>query len=797
MKSVFVIDDNGQGMKGAQALLREHGYSVAEVETAPGHESEFYRFALDRACVQAFCVSHDQRIMYVNDSACRALGYTREELMRMSVPDIDPHYPGDRGQSFSECWDKLRETGSARFETYHRAKDGRVYPVEIHSNFFEFVGGEYTCAFATDISDRKRAEEKFRLLTESSPNGIILIQDERIVYANPAAIRMSGYAREDLSGMKFWKFIHDDFRDVARARALTRQQGRPLSDRQEYRLVGTAGKDSWVMATSVTMEYEGRPAVLVTFVDITETRRAQEALRESETRLKMAMEIAKLVQWEYDVSTATFRLDNVLYTLYGTSEDRETGISMPLEVFARKFVHPDDYSLVMKEIERSVAGVDGKKTGQMEHRIIDSEGEERTFFVRYRVISNRDGQITGLRGASQDVTEVKRAELKKKNLEVQLYQAQKMEAVGQFAGGIAHDFSNVLSAIMGFAEIMVMKMEDGNPFLHYVRQILASAERAADLTHGLLAFSRKQGLNIRPFDVRGIVDGVKKMLRRLIPEDIDLRIATDSTEMTVMADKGQIEQVLMNLVTNARDAMPQGGSLIIGVESFFMDETFYNEHGFGIPGMYARISVEDTGRGMDETTRERVFEPFFTTKAPGKGTGLGLSIIYGIVKQHKGFITVDSSPGQGTIINVYFPLVDPVKQVLSEMVKFEPVPGGVETILLAEDDDLVRQLNRTILEEAGYSVVEAVDGREALSSFKELQSNVDMLVTDVIMPNMDGKMLYEEVLKIRPDMKVLFMSGYSTDILDGRAVFDCDVNFMAKPAKPTEFLKKLRKIIDG
>jgi two-component system, cell cycle sensor histidine kinase and response regulator CckA len=254
----------------------------------------------------------------------------------------------------------------------------------------------------------------------------------------------------------------------------------------------------------------------------------------------------------------------------------------------------------------------------------------------------------------------------------------------------------------------------------------------------------------------------------------------------------------MNLVTNARDSMPMGGVLTIEVDFAFIDEGFIKTHGFGIPGRYARIGVEDTGCGMDEETREKIFEPFFTTKMVGKGTGLGLSIIYGIIKQHNGFITVDSSPGRGTTFCVFLPLVAQEKQGLSERLRPElaPAPGGSETILLAEDDDVLREMNRAILEEAGYTVIEATDGREALDIFKVRGSSVDILVTDVIMPNMDGKRLCEEIMGIRPAMKVLFMSGYSTDILDGRGVADDGINFIPKPVMPSELLKRLREILD-
>jgi PAS domain S-box-containing protein len=922
MKSVFTIDDNGHGMEEVRAFLRERGYSATESSPESSAELRFTRFAIDCASVQVFWLTHDQRIIYVNDAACRALGYAREELTRMSVSDIDPYYPGPENSEVTELWPKFRETGHNRFETYHRAKDGRIYPVEIQPNRLEFEGGEYSCCFVTDISERKKAgealrmsqfivdkasigiyrgqedgrilyanehsarmlgytreelcsmtffdiipaldekswkeyrrrlraegfkkleavhrrkdgttfpvevtvnylefgenpfscsfaqditerkktegalresEKKFRLLTETSPNAIIVIHGERIVYANPAATQLSGYTEEQLRVMEFWNFVHEDCRDVARERLLAHRRGEPVSSRYEYRIISSQGEDRWVMASGVPMDYEGTPAILVTFTDITEAKRAEEALRESEARLKLAMDMASLVQWEFDAATGMFRFDDQFYTLYATSTAREGGTLMSAESYVRKFVHPDDIPAVITFIERSLSNKDRTSIAQMEHRIIRADGEERFISVRVEVIRDREGRVIKTRGANQDITERKRAEEVRNNLEAQLHQAQKIEAIGQLAGGVAHDFNNILTAIMGFAEVTAMRMEQGNPLQHHVKQVLAAAERAADLTRGLLAFSRKQILHIRAVEVHEVVDGVKKMLRRLIPEDIDFRVKTSATGMVVMADKGQIEQVLMNLVTNARDAMPTGGVLAIEAGSDFIDEGFIKTHGFGIPGRYARIAVEDTGCGMDEETREKIFEPFFTTKMVGKGTGLGLSIIYGIVKQHNGFITVDSSPGRGTTFSVFLPLAGQEKQEPSEMRRPESATGGTETILLAEDDDVVREMNRAILEEAGYTVIETADGQEALDRFKERPSRVDILVTDVIMPNMDGKRLCEEILGIRPDMKVLFMSGYSTDILDGRGVSDDGINFMPKPVLPSELLKRLREILD-
>jgi len=640
-------------------------------------------------------------------------------------------------------------------------------------------------------------DENFHLLTEISPNAIVIIQGERIVYANSVAIGCYGYTREDMLGAEFLKFVHDEFQDIAKKRGHERQQGAPPSCGHEYRIVTKDDSPKWVLASSVSMEYEGNPALIVTLMDISETKRTEEELRESKARLRLAMDMSSLVQWEYDAETGMFRFDEHFYSLYGTSAEREGGSLMSTKNYLHKFVHPDDFQFVKESMKRSLTDIAGSPACQIEHRIIRTDGEERHISVRWEIIRDHQGRLVRIRGANQDITERKCAEEERKNLEAQLHQAQKMEAIGQLAGGVAHDFNNVLTAIIGFAEIMSMRMASKNPLRHHVSQIMTAADRAAELIHGLLAFSRKQILHKRDYDVREIIYGVKNMLQRLIPEDIDFIINCAVSDMIVNADKGQIEQVLMNLVTNARDAMPNGGVLTIEVDPYVMDKGFIRQHGFGFAGTYSRLIIRDTGCGMDKQTLNKIFEPFFTTKKPGKGTGLGLSIIYGIIKQHHGFITVDSSPGCGTIFHLYLPLAD--QKVTDEPVVEQPVeavPHGTETVLLAEDDDMIRDLNRMILETMGYSVIDAVDGRDALEKLQNNNTSVDVLVTDVVMPNMDGKMLYEEVRKIRPDMKVLFMSGHTADVVDSRGIANDSVNFMEKPVMPSEFLRKLREILD-
>jgi signal transduction histidine kinase/CheY-like chemotaxis protein len=383
----------------------------------------------------------------------------------------------------------------------------------------------------------------------------------------------------------------------------------------------------------------------------------------------------------------------------------------------------------------------------------------------------------------------------KKKLEDQLRHSQKMEAVGQLAGGIAHDFNNILTAIIGYGSLMKMKMEEDDPLRFHLQQILDTSERAANLTRGLLTFSRKQVISPRPVNLNESIKNVEKLLRRLIGEDIEMKVDLSDADLTLLADSGQIEQILMNLATNARDAMPKGGSLTVRTELIVFDREFLRMHGEGMLGSYALISVRDTGAGMNEKTKERIFEPFFTTKGSGRSTGLGLSIVYGIVKRHNGYILCDSEPGKGTTFKIYLPTIKS-ETVKSEAAMPPAVLGGAETVLIAEDDAAVRTLMKEMLVRFGYSVVEAIDGEDAITRFMENRDRIRLLVLDVIMPIKNGKEVFEEITKVRPDVKVIFSSGYTADILQRKGIPEEDQNFIAKPLSPTELLKKVRETLD-
>jgi PAS domain S-box-containing protein len=401
---------------------------------------------------------------------------------------------------------------------------------------------------------------------------------------------------------------------------------------------------------------------------------------------------------------------------------------------------------------------------------------------------NAQGSIVWIDGVMEDITE-------RKKLEEQLRQAQKMEAIGTLAGGIAHDFNNILTALLGYSNLLKLKIGKDHELNTYVDQILISSEKAATLTRSLLAFSRKQIINPKPVDLNEIIRGIGKLLRRLIGEDIEFRTILAEKKLTIMADSGQIEQILINLSTNASDAMPHGGMYTIQTEYLNLRDNYSALAEHLKPGEYAVISATDTGRGMDEETRQRIFEPFFTTKAIGKGTGLGLSIVYGIIKQHNGDIHVYSEPGKGTSLKIFLPFSHSEIPDPEQVAQNIPL-GGTETILVAEDSPEVRKLMVTVLEKFGYTVIEALDGEEAVIKFTLQSDRIHLLILDVVMPKMNGKEAFDKMRAIRKDIKVIFASGYTADIIQRKGILEDGAGFLPKPVLPHVLLSLIRETLD-
>jgi PAS domain S-box-containing protein len=422
------------------------------------------------------------------------------------------------------------------------------------------------------------------------------------------------------------------------------------------------------------------------------------------------------------------------------------------------------------------------------HTHYDKEGKPMYIETKSFPMTDKSGNVVMVIENLNDVTE-------KKKLQDQLIQAQKMESLGNMAGGIAHDFNNMLTAIMGFGHLLQMDMPKDDPKRVWIDEIFSAGERAANLTQGLLAFSRKQVITPKPVNLNEIIKSMGKMLRRLIREDIEFKTMLAERDLTVMADAGQIEQVLINLVTNARDAMPNGGVLTISTDVVELDSEYMKTHAIEKPGLYALISIADTGVGMDEETKQRIFEPFFTTKEMGKGTGLGLSIVHGIIKQHNGYINVYSELGMGTTFKIYLPLIEAGVEGIGEKI-IAPSKGGTETVLLADDEEAVRKVVKTVLENAGYKVIEAVDGMDAVTKFIDNKGRIDILILDVIMPKKNGKDAYEDIKKIKADIDAIFISGYTANLIHEKRVLKEGINFIQKPVSPNELLRKVSEVLD-
>jgi signal transduction histidine kinase len=389
------------------------------------------------------------------------------------------------------------------------------------------------------------------------------------------------------------------------------------------------------------------------------------------------------------------------------------------------------------------------------------------------------------------------AQTASQELEQQLRQSQKMEAIGRLAGGVAHDFNNLLTAINGYSSLALQRANPDDRLRGYLEEIKKAGERAATLTRQLLAFGRKQMLKPVVLNLNDVVSDMNKMLRRLIGEDIRFNARFDPDLKPIKADPGQIEQVLVNLVVNSRDAMPQGGNLTIETANFESDAEFAGKHLGLAPGHYVMLAVSDSGCGMDDKTKARIFEPFFTTKEKGRGTGLGLSTVYGIVKQSGGTVWVYSETGKGSVFKVYFPQLQEDAEFSKPVLVETPVPRGSETILLVEDEDVVRGLARKILEQAGYDVLDARGGDEAIRLCHELPGPIHLLLTDVVMPERSGREIAECLAKLRPSTRVLYMSGYTDDAIVHHGVLDSDVEFIQKPFTPVALARKVREVLDA
>jgi len=646
----------------------------------------------------------------------------------------------------------------------------------------------------TRTKELSRSERRFANIVDTAADAIISIDaDQRIVRYNRGAERIFGYSARDVVGQPLDVLLPTHLTEVHRRHvrdfATAPETARQMGERKGVSGRRKDGTEFPAEASISKVVHEGETTFTVVLRDITERKRAEAALRESEALFRSAFEESGVGMALQGLDGQYLRVNRALCEMLGYSEP---------ELLARTFhatTHPEDRDVDVDADRRVLAG-EIRSSHQREKRYLHKLGHVVWAVVNVSLVHARDGAPMYFLLQSQDSTLRKQAEEAQAQLEDQLRQTQKVEAVGRLAGGVAHDFNNLLTVITGRAEMLLSRLGSDDPLRRHVQLIGKTAERAAALTRQLLAFSRKQVLQPKVLDLQAVVAGMEKMLRRLIGEDIELVAVPDPALGRVKADPGQLEQVILNLVVNARDAMPEGGRLTLETADVELDEAYARRHAGATPGRYVMLAVSDTGVGMDAATQARLFEPFFTTKGPGKGTGLGLATVYGIVKQSGGNIWVYSEPGRGTTFKIYLPRVDEAVEAVEPGQVLAEWPRGWETVLLVEDEEGVRDLAREIIQLQGYTVLEARHPGEALLVNEEHAGRIHLLVTDVVMPQMSGRELADRLASMRSETKVLYMSGYTDDAIVRHGVLDAHTPFVQKPFTPEALLRKIREVLD-
>ncbi len=636
----------------------------------------------------------------------------------------------------------------------------------------------------------QESESKLQALLESLPVGIWFMNTEgKILMCNTAAVRIWGGTNEP---------GREGFGDY-KARGHWADTGQPVP-RQEWAsmraLAGMISLDQIievdcfdgshrVISNSAVPVFDesGRVGgVVIINEDITERRKAEAELKKSEARLARAHRMASLGHWELDPATEQLEWSEEAYRIFGLSPDDGP---LTRDRFY-KSVAPEDRERCRAAADETLAT---GKPYDIDHRIVLPGGGRRIVREHAEASFDDAGRITRIIGTVQDVTEYRR-------LEEQFREAQKLESIGRLAGGVAHDFNNLLTVIIGYSELVLSTLEPSHPVWDSVSEVKKAGERASALTRQLLTFSRRQVVQPRVLDLNAIINDAEKMFERLVGEDVFFSTVLDGALWPVMADPGAMQQVLLNLVVNARDAMPGGGRLIIETANVQVDAHVAAQHHGMKPGPYILLSVSDTGVGMDAGTRARIFEPFFTTKPKGSGTGLGLSTCYGIVTQTGGWIGVYSELGRGSTFKVYLPATKGGLPT-SALGETAATPGGTETVLVVEDQEEVRRFTSDVLRHYGYTVLVAASGDEALTVLSEHSGDVDIIVTDLVMPGMTGRELADRVAAARPGIPTLFMSGYSDEVATRHGVLAQEAAYLQKPFSPRALAEKIREVLHG
>lgn len=781
-------------IKGLIAVISESGLTkLKEIKNRKLIEisEKRHRSILKSAMDGYWLTDTEGRLLEVNDAYCSMSGYSEDELLTMRVSDLEAT---EDSELVAEHLQTVVLQESDRFESTHRRKDGTVFDIEVSIQFRPEKEGQCVC-FLRDITEQKKAEKDLKESEEDLKESqrIAHVGSWRLDLASNQVVwseelyRMYGFdpASPPPPYSEHQKlFTPESWNRLSTALNNTKNSGIPYD--LELETLQENGKQGWMWvhgeavhdAMGVIVGLRGAAR------DITERKQTEAALKASEKKYQSLFENAQVALFRNRLSDGKVLEINERYAKmagYSNKEDCMAEFNA-----ADAWADPNGRKELLNILQK-----DGS-VSDYETEIIRKDGAHIWISFSATIFPEQGF----LEGSIVEITERKRSEIQRKKLQAQLDQAQKMESVGRLAGGVAHDFNNMLSIILGNAELIMADIDPSNPLATNLEEIYKAAQRSANLTRQLLAFARKQTIDPKILNLNHVLDDMIKMLKRLIGEDIDLTWQPAQNLRSVKIDPSQIDQILANLCVNARDAIKSVGKVTIETDNISFDEAYCKEHAGFNPGDYVMMAVSDDGSGMDKKTLDKLFEPFFTTKDIGQGTGLGLATVYGIVKQNNGFINVYSEPGEGTTFKIYLPVHS--KPAVSKQKDVKKISlTGNETILLVEDEEAILRMTKMMLERLGYTVLIASTPNEAISIVEVSNMNaIHLLMTDVVMPEMNGRDLSKKLLSMNPGLKCLFMSGYTANVIAHHGVLDTGVQFINKPFSRQDLATKVRAALD-
>lgn len=750
---------------------------------------ERHRKIIENLSEGFFRTTPEGKYIMANPALASLYGYSNPEELIADTKNIAEHRFVNR-EDYIYLVEHLEKDGYIKnHEALRKRKDGSIFWGLTNTRAVRDENGKtlYYEGTTVDITDRKHLEEeileekeKLSTLIDHAPFGMALIDsDGTYLYVNPTFTKLFGYDLKDIPDRDTWfkkAYPDDKYRKMAH-------------DAWHYELERFGSGETTPQTLTVTCKdgtkkkVEIKPVILpnrqfiMAFTDVTEKERLEVNYRFLFENAPVGI-VQSTLNGDIIIANQAF----AKMFQYDSFEELKENVTNIKQLYAS----PQEREKLI-EIIKSGGRIKGYET-----QGLAKDGTKRWGSISMVGIHDEKGDIIYIQSIVEDITDRKKKEEELERLKAQYSHAQKMEALGTLTGGIAHDINNFLTAVMGYANIMKIKLAGKPDIQRYLDQIISGSEKMADLVKSLLFFSRKQPVNLIPLDLNNEIKETKKLVKRVLTENIDFKVITSDKNPVVMADKTQLSQILFNMATNSRDAMPDGGTFTIKIDTATIDGDFIKKHGFGNTGDYALISISDTGIGIDKEIMDKIFDPFFTTKGPNKGTGLGLASVYGIVKQHNGYITVDSVKGKGTTFKIYFPLVNlkAKEEKKEEMV----LQKGSGTILLGEDDENVRNFLKEVLEQYGYTIYEAEDGEKLIELFKQ-KEHIDLVITDMIMPKKSGVEVYSEIKAIKENTRFIFMSGYDREMVSKIPLEDKTVKFILKPISVNTLIKTFQEIL--